>query len=235
MGFALIAPDYVRFGRREGSRRRDKLHIPCFPASGKASSFHCRSLPNQSKCFDLERKNGGADTEPSRLSAAAAWSKPVLTTPEGAFLTHMSPENRIGFDSRQAVNSARLFRRGRRPRRPGRVHRLNGRTWANSQLGNVCRRAGRLHTPLTGSRISQAGADATRSTTGLEKIRIRRGAEMDSVGSARRDVGIAPYEVRCKGYPNKIVFVGERKNGGADTEPSRLSAAAAWSKPVLTR
>ena len=53
--------------------------------------------PNQSKGFDLERKNGGADTEPPRLSAAAAWSKPVLTTPEGVFPTRMSPEKRLDF------------------------------------------------------------------------------------------------------------------------------------------
>ena len=62
------------------TRRRDKFHIPCFPASGKASSFHCRSFQNQSVCFDFVRKNGGAETEPSRLSAAASWSKPILTT-----------------------------------------------------------------------------------------------------------------------------------------------------------
>ena len=38
---------------------------------------------------------GGADTEPSRFSAAAAWSKPILTTPQGDFPPRMSPENRI--------------------------------------------------------------------------------------------------------------------------------------------
>ena len=90
---AFIALGFAPFGRSEGrasrSPRRHRLHIPCFPASGKASSFRCGSLPNQSQCFDLERKNGGADTELSRLSAAAAWSKPILTTP------HMSPEKRI--------------------------------------------------------------------------------------------------------------------------------------------
>ena len=78
-----------------GAPRRDKLHIPCFPASGKASSFHCRSLPNQSMGFDLERKNGGADTEPSRLSAAAAWSKPILTTPQGVFAAANPRQKRI--------------------------------------------------------------------------------------------------------------------------------------------
>jgi len=31
------------------------------------------------------------DAKPSRLSAAAAWSKPILTTP------HMSPEKRLIF------------------------------------------------------------------------------------------------------------------------------------------
>ena len=81
------SPSLCSVGRREGSPRRGKFHIPCFPASGKASSFHCRSLPNQSKCFDLERKNGGADTEPSRLSAAAAWSKPILTMAREASVT----------------------------------------------------------------------------------------------------------------------------------------------------
>ena len=60
--------------------RRHKLHIPCFPTSGKASSFRCDSYQNQSVCFDFVRKNGGADTAPSRLSATAAWSKPILTT-----------------------------------------------------------------------------------------------------------------------------------------------------------
>ena len=84
-GYSRLSP----FGWSARGLRRHKLHIPCFPANGKASSFRCGSLPNQSQCFDLERKNGGADAEPSRLSAAASWSKPVLTMPR------MSPEKRI--------------------------------------------------------------------------------------------------------------------------------------------
>ena len=76
----------------------------------KASSFRCGSLPNQSRGFDLERKNGGADTEPSRFRAAAAWSKPILTTPQGDFPPHMSPENQLDrIRGIRAANSARLF------------------------------------------------------------------------------------------------------------------------------
>ena len=30
-------------------RRRDKLHIVCFPASGKTHSFRCPSSPNQTR------------------------------------------------------------------------------------------------------------------------------------------------------------------------------------------
>ncbi len=76
--------------------------------SAKASSFRCGSLPNQSMRFDLERKNGGADTKPSRLSAAAAWSKPILTTARGACMrfaqrsfsaAHVAGKT-IGLDSR---------------------------------------------------------------------------------------------------------------------------------------
>ena len=44
----------------------------------KARSFHCGSLSNQSNCFDLKRKNRGADMETA--DTAAEWSKPDLTT-----------------------------------------------------------------------------------------------------------------------------------------------------------
>ena len=97
----------------------------------KASSFRCGSLPNQSRGFDLERKNGGADTEPSRVRAAAAWSKPILTTPQGVFPPHMSPEKRsdwicpVGQTLRGThpgdlapYTVRRLYRRGRRPGDP---------------------------------------------------------------------------------------------------------------------
>ena len=52
--------------------------LPC--AARKQAHFAAAPYQNQSMSFGLERKNGGADTEPSRLSAAAAWSKPILTT-----------------------------------------------------------------------------------------------------------------------------------------------------------
>ena len=38
----------------------------------------------------------------------------------------------------------------------------------------------------------------------LNILRMRRNAALDSAGSARRDVGIAPYRVRCE-------FAGERR------------------------
>ena len=50
-----------------------------------------------------------------------------------------------------------VLRRGRRPRRPGRTIPECKRIPANSQLVTICRRAGRLRPPLTGSRIPHAG------------------------------------------------------------------------------
>ena len=77
------------------------------PRAGKHAHSIAAPSQIQSTCFDLERKNGGADTEPPRLSAAAAWSKPVLTMPEGVFPPHMSPEKRLILFV-LCTNSARL-------------------------------------------------------------------------------------------------------------------------------
>ena len=65
--------------------RRGKLCIVRFPGE-RESSLTPLPLLTQNKASDLfwERKNGEADMEPARVSAAAKWNAPVLTPPPGA-------------------------------------------------------------------------------------------------------------------------------------------------------
>ena len=75
---------------------------------------------------------------------------------------------------------------------PRRIRRIHCRIPAQTQLVIICRRAGRLRPPLTGSIIPKAGADATRPTTGSNKTRIRRETAIERPGPARATAG-RPY------------------------------------------
>ena len=138
----ILALHRPSVGRREGTARRHKLHIPCFPANGKASSLRCGSLPNQSQCFDLERKNGGADTEPSRLSAAAAWSKPILTMP------HMSLKKQISIICPVGQTLRGRTSVGADIIRPRRTHGLYCRSRANIVGTEICCRGDPRKAPV---------------------------------------------------------------------------------------